>query len=96
MYYYSYVYTIVIKNKILKGARKMPRSIQANFFDLIEDLRFSGPVQKGWANFSPLNSKKTKFHCHIGYHWVACWEISSQNNLVLEVYYVGSREKAPY
>jgi len=36
-------------------------------FDLIEDLQATGPIQKGWKNFSPLNDKKTEFHCHLDY-----------------------------
>lgn len=90
------MYTVRIRNRVLKDIRKTPKSIQASLFDLVEDLRLNGPIQKGWPNFSPLDSKKTKFHCHLSYHWVACWKILSKNDLELEVYYVGSREKAPY
>ena len=96
MYYVISVYTIQIKKKVLKNIKKMPKARQIDFYDLVEDLRFSGPIQKGWPNFSPLNSKKTEFHCHIGYHWVACWKILSESKMEMEVYYVGSREKAPY
>ena len=90
------MYTITIKKKILKKISKMPRARQADFYDLVEDLRITGPIQKGWSNFSPLNANKTEFHCHLDYRWVACWKILEDNKLELEVYYVGSREKAPY
>jgi len=40
---------------------------QDDFFDLIEDLQATGPIQKGWKKFSPLNDKKTEFHCHLDY-----------------------------
>ena len=49
-----------IKKKILKAAMKMPKVRQEDFFDLVEDLKESGPIQKGWPNFSPLNEKKTE------------------------------------
>ena len=35
------------------------------------------------------------FHCHLNYRYVACWT-HRQGEIEIEVYYVGSREKAPY
>ena len=96
MHYYLYMYKVKIKNKVLKNVKKMPSARQDDFFDLVEDLRATGPIQKGWKNFSPLNNDKTEFHCHLDYRWVACWRIISDDQLELEVYYAGSREKAPY
>ena len=96
MHYFNAVYTITIKKKILKKISKLTKARQADFYDLVEDLKISGPIQKGWPNFSPLNVEKTEFHCHLDYRWVACWKILEDNKLELEVYYVGSREKAPY
>jgi mRNA-degrading endonuclease RelE of RelBE toxin-antitoxin system len=48
-----YVYKVEIKNRVLKSVRKMPSARQDDFFDLVEDLRAIGPIQKGWKNFSP-------------------------------------------
>jgi mRNA-degrading endonuclease RelE of RelBE toxin-antitoxin system len=96
LHYHMYVYKVEIKNRVLKSVRKMPSARQDDFFDLVEDLRAIGPIQKGWKNFSPLNDKKIEFHCHLDYRWVACWRILSDERLELEVYYAGSREKAPY
>lgn len=90
------MYTVKIKKKVLKNIQKMPKSRQADFFDLMEDLRVTGPIQKGWPNFSPLDTRSKTFHCHLGYHWVACWKVTEDNSMELEVYYAGSREKAPY
>lgn len=46
-----------------------------------------------WHNFSPLG--KDKYHCHLNYRYVACWTYK-QGEIIIEVYYVGTREKAPY
>ncbi|RDG32284.1 hypothetical protein DV872_08745 [Oceanispirochaeta sp. M1] len=89
-------YTVEINKKVLRRVLKMPSSRQDDFFDLVEDLRVGGPIQKGWKNFSSLNHERSEFHCHLGYRWVACWRIISEEKLKLEVYYAGSREKAPY
>jgi len=90
------MYVVKIKNKVLKNITKMPKARQEDFHDLVEDLKATGPIQKGWPNFSPLDDKKTTFHCHLNYSWVACWKILADKTMELEVYYVGSREKAPY
>ena len=90
------VYNVKIKKKVLKNIRKMPKTRQLDFFDLIRDLRLNGPIQKGWPNFSSLDAGKTRFHCHLDYRWVACWSVVSESTLEIEVFYAGSREKAPY
>ena len=65
----------------------------AVFAKLVEDLRTSGPVQPLYPNYSALG--KGKYHFHLSYHWVACWS-NEKGKLEIEVYYVGSRESAPY
>ena len=60
---------------------------------LIDSIEERGPVQPGFMNYSKLSN--TEYHCHLSYHWVACWRCEDGKYLV-EVYYVGSRESAPY
>ena len=60
---------------------------------LIEDIKASGPVQSGYHNYSKLG--ENTYHCHLAYKWVACWR-NEKGKLIVEVEYVGSREKAPY
>jgi len=87
------MYKIRIKKQAEKNLQKMPISIQDTFFQLVDDLKKTGPLQLGWANFSKLGDNK--YHCHLSYKWVACWR-SEKNSLIIEVYYAGSRENAPY
>lgn len=87
-------YKISIKKSILKNLKKMPLSIKQKFEILVKILRKSGPTGPcNWNNYSKLS--KYKYHCHLSYHYVACWEYKKET-LIIEVYYVGSREKAPY
>ena len=86
-------YRVIWKRKVDKQIAKMPAKVQDKFHDLVCDIRKSGPVQKEWANFSDLG--KDLYHCHLNYSWVACWT-AKRNEIVVEVYYVGSREQAPY
>ncbi len=86
-------YTIKIKKKVLKGLRKLPLVVKERFDYLSEDLKEKGPVQTTWPNYSKLG--KNEYHCHLFRSWVACWK-HEKNTIIIEVYYVGSREKAPY
>ena len=90
------MYEVRIRKKVLKSVQKMPKARQKDFFDLVGDLKMNGPIQKGWPNFSPLNTKKTEFHCHLDYRWIACWRVLPEGTLEIEVFYAGSRENAPY
>lgn len=68
-----------------------------------------GPNYRNWPHFSDLG--KDKYHCHLtkskdpGKHkgkkgadacYVACWEIEDKKVKIVEVYYVGTHENAPY
>jgi len=86
-------YQVRIKKKVDRGLKKLPKNIQKLLFLLIEDLMAEGPVQKSWKNYSPL--EKDRYHCHLTYRNVACWTCR-KGEIEIEVYYVGSREKAPY
>jgi len=86
-------YEIRIKKKVARGLARLPGDVQKLFFLLVADLQSDGPIQKSWRNFSPLGGDR--YHCHLNYRYVACWT-GQKNEIVIEVYYVGSREKAPY
>ena len=86
-------YEVVIKKKVLKGLRKLPLWIQKKFAVLAKDLQEQGPEQPTWQNYGKLSP--TEHHYHLGTSWVACWR-HKKPTIIIEVYYVGSREKAPY
>ena len=77
----------------LKNLKKLPELVQEKFEYLVDSLEMNGPVQSSWPNYSKLG--KDEYHCHLSRSWVACWK-HQKNTLIIEVYYVGSREKAPY
>jgi mRNA-degrading endonuclease RelE of RelBE toxin-antitoxin system len=86
-------YQVTIKKKLIKDLKKLPVEVQKLFFLLIEDLKVSGAIQKSWHNFSSLG--ENRYHCHLNYRYVACWTYY-KGTIEIEVYYAGSREKAPY
>ncbi len=86
-------YQVKIKKSCLKAIAKLPQKDKETLAHLIEDLGETGPIQAGYKNYSKLGN--FTYHCHLSYHWVACWQCRNGEFLV-EVYYVGSRESAPY
>ena len=82
-----------ISKNTRKLVKKMPFEIQIVFSLLVRDIEKNGAIRTNWKNFSDLG--KGKYHCHLKYHWVACWTWE-KGTFVVEVYYAGSRENAPY
>ena len=83
--------------KAIKQVRKLSPKIQKLLNLLEKELKFSGPTRGNWSNFSKLGHKG--YHCHIKKGrptYVACWTVQDKKNKVMEVYYVGTHEKAPY
>ena len=86
-------YRVEWKKRVAKQIAKCPVAIQKKFFKLVSDLTKTGAIQSKWKNFSSLGGNL--YHCHLDYSWVACWKWE-KDTIVVEVYYVGSRESAPY
>ncbi|MBN1850810.1 MAG: hypothetical protein JW932_19730 [Deltaproteobacteria bacterium] len=87
------MFDVLIRKKVLKEVKRMPVHVQEKLAVLVDDLMEKGPIQSKWPNFSKIG--KDKYHCHLARKWVACWYYE-ENSLVIEVYYAGSRENAPY
>lgn len=87
------MYKVTIKKSVLKNIHKLPKDIQFALDTLVDDLIEKGPIRKEWPNFSALG--KNEYHCHLAYKWVACW-YHENDSVIIEVYYAGSRENAPY
>jgi mRNA-degrading endonuclease RelE of RelBE toxin-antitoxin system len=86
-------YGVKVKRKLDRELLKLPPGVKKLFFLLVEDLKADGPYQPTWPNYSPLGSGK--YHCHLSHKYVACWTWQ-KGTIEIEVYYAGSREKAPY
>lgn len=87
------MYKVRIQKSTEKQIRKLRLNEKKKLVQLLDDLREFGPERKEWKNYSKLGNNE--YHCHLSYHWVACWR-KREKILIIEVYYVGSRENAPY
>ena len=86
---------VLVKKKVLKSLKKLPKGIRERFYALAVDLENEGiNPGKQWKNYSKLGPKT--HHCHLTYSYVACWKEADGKIKIMEIYYAGSREKAPY
>lgn len=88
------MWTVNFTNKSAKQAQKLPKREREILVALVQDLQIKGAVLPNWANYSKLG--KNQYHCHLSYKWVACWTIEDNCLKIIEIYFVGSRENAPY
>ena len=86
-----------------KDKKKLPVGIQMQLELLAREIEISGPIRKSWSNFSALKKGKgipdNAYHCHIKKGkptYVACWVVEDKKVKLVEIYYVGTHEKAPY
>lgn len=91
------MWNIYFTKKASKQLDKLPHIIQDIVVLWIDDVRKTGPYRGDWPNFSKLS--KSDYHCHLKKGqptYVICWRIENKKIKVIEVYYVGTHEKAPY
>lgn len=89
--------------KLEKQIKNLPENVKPIVFALLKDLEEEGPIQPNWPNYSPLKKGKripaNAFHFHLKRGkstYVACWFVLDKKKKLLEVYYVGTHENAPY
>ena len=90
-------------NKLERQIKNLPEHIRPIVFSLLKDIEDIGPNQPSWPKYSPLKKGKgipeDSFHCHLKRGkptYVACWRILNKKSKLIEVYYVGTHENAPY
>ncbi len=91
------MWQIEFSAKARKQFKKLPNAIKEQATLLIEELNVSRPIRGNWLNFSKLS--KNEYHCHLKKGrptYVICWRVEDKKLKIIEVYYVGTHEKAPY
>jgi len=88
---------VTLSRKVDKALKDLPQHVNDAAMALAKEIVVSGPYRANKPHYSPLGGNT--FHCHIvGGHptYVACWAIIDKKQRKVEVYYVGTHEKAPY
>jgi mRNA-degrading endonuclease RelE of RelBE toxin-antitoxin system len=96
-------WTVEYSAKAAKQKMKLPESLTSRLLDLTWDLEHKGPVQREWSHYSPLGKAKgvpgDSHHCHIKNGrptYVVCWQVVNKKIKIIEIFYVGTHENAPY
>lgn len=91
--------------KLKKQIAALPPLLRTSAFALLDDLEVLGPRLTNWPNYSTLVKRKKTIpdnahHCHLRGSkrptYVACWCVIDAKQKNIEVFYVGTHEKAPY
>jgi mRNA-degrading endonuclease RelE of RelBE toxin-antitoxin system len=80
-----------------KQKKSLPDRIEIIFDRLLGEMEKCGPIRTNWKNYSKLSN--ISHHCHLKKGkttYVACWRVEDRKIKIIEVYYVGTHEKAPY
>jgi hypothetical protein len=94
-------WSITFTRAAVKGLHRMPERVQLAMAALVVELEVAGPALhgRGWKNFGKLKGRADEYHCHIVSGrptYVACWRHKRSSVRNVEVFYVGTHEKAPY
>ena len=94
-------WSIVFSKSASKQTKKLNKKTLFILDLLVMDLMTKGPSPgKKWPNYSKLKGQNADYrHCHLSKGsptYVCCWEIVDKTIKLIEVYYVGTHEKAPY
>lgn len=94
------MWSVVITRKAAKQLQRLPIFIQERFDLLTKELEVRGLLVGRWSHFDKLRvAGKDVYHCHIKSGrptYIACWEVMDKQMRMIEVYYVGTHENAPY
>ena len=94
-------WTIRTAKTVVKQVEKLSEKVKLQLRFIFMDLAVKGPALSDWPNYNKLYGKKgiDKRHCHLQKGkptYVCCWEVIDKKRKIIEVYYVGTHEKAPY
>ena len=99
-------WTIEFSSKAKKQVKALTNEkpdVYSQISSLTKEMKFYGPIRKNWSHFGPLKKQpgipEDAYHCHIKSGkptYVACWYVINKKIKILEVFYVGTHEKAPY
>lgn len=92
-------WTVTYSKKAAKQYGTLPAVVQDRLDLLTAEIELSGPVRGNWKNYSKLEGRKQRHHCHVKTGkptYVAVWEVTDDSVKLVEVIYAGTHEKAPY
>ena len=89
-------WTVKLHRKAEKQAAALPRKVLDILFELMKEIRITGPIRGNWPNYGKLTGNR--HHCHLKKGkptYVAVWT-EDKESITVEIIYAGTHEKAPY
>lgn len=90
-------WTVQVIGQAKKAEKKLSKIAGVAFAALLGELLEMGPYRSNWPNYGKLTGEI--YHCHLQKGrptYVACWRILDKKNKLIEVFYAGTHENAPY
>lgn len=90
-------WTVNLTSRTAKDIAQLPEHVRLKMFALLTDLESKGAMLPSWPHYSKLGDDI--HHCHIKRGrptYVVCWRVLNKKEKIIEVYYAGTHEKAPY
>ena len=90
-------WTVVYTNKAEKSIPRLPEPVKIKLFALVREMTLLGPVRGSWPGYSKIHT--CSHHCQLkeGQPTYVCfWLVEDTELKIIEVYYAGTHEKAPY
>jgi hypothetical protein len=93
-YILNMAWIVGFTGRAAKQAGALSPALRAKLAALIKQIQVEGPVRGDWPNYSKLSDGE--YHCHLSHRYVVCWRVIGSEIHLVEIYYAGSRENAPY
>jgi hypothetical protein len=91
---------VELSRRVEKAVTGLPLEVQSAFWLLAQEIAQQGPVRFNWPHYGRLHPKHDdRHHCHLRGGrptYVACWQVKDKRVKLVEIYYAGTHEKAPY
>jgi len=94
---------VLYTSSALKQKAKLPGKVQNQLDLLAKEIEIAGPIRRNWSHFGSLKKDKripeNSYHCHIKSGrptYVVCWQVEDKIAKIVEIFYVGTHENAPY
>lgn len=91
------IWTVNLIGQAKKFDKNLSQQATESFLFLLKELKIDGPYRSNWPNYAKMLDDD--YHCHIKKGrptYVVCWKQYNKKYKIIEVYYAGTHEEAPY
>ena len=93
------IWDVEVIGQAKKYHKNLSTKAKISFASLLKELIELGPYRVKWSHYTKEVNANEKYHCHLNKGkptYVVCWRIVDKHKRIIEVYYAGTHENAPY